>query len=72
MRLEWDPSKAEANRRTHGVSFTEAVTVLEDDFVLTRQDPAAVEEQRSVTLGLSGKANRLVGVYALANRTAFG
>ena len=36
MRFEWDPPKAEANLRTHGVSFAEAVTVLEDDFALTR------------------------------------
>jgi Ribonuclease toxin, BrnT, of type II toxin-antitoxin system len=35
VRFEWDPRKAEANLRTHGVSFAEAVTVLEDDFALT-------------------------------------
>ncbi|MEK7716000.1 MAG: BrnT family toxin, partial [candidate division NC10 bacterium] len=38
MRFEWDPPKAEANLRTHGVGFAEAVTVLEDDFALTRED----------------------------------
>ena len=64
MRFEWDPLKAEANLRTHNVSFTEAVTVLEDAFALTRQDPGAVEEQRLVTLGLSDEANLLVVVYA--------
>jgi uncharacterized protein len=37
------------NRRAHGVSFAEAVTVLEDDFALTREDPAAVDEARFVT-----------------------
>jgi len=35
------------------VSFAEAVSVLEDDFALTREDPAAAEEPRFVTLGLS-------------------
>ena len=64
MRFEWDPLKAEPNLRTHNVSFTEAVTVLEDAFALTRQDPGAVEEQRLVTLGLSDEANLLVVVYA--------
>ena len=64
MRFEWDPEKAEANLRAHGVSFAEAVTVLEDDFALTREDPDAVEEPRSVTLGLSNLANLLVVVYA--------
>jgi uncharacterized DUF497 family protein len=62
-RFEWDPPKAEANLRTHGVSFAEAVTVLEDDFALTREDPDAAEETRFVTPGLSGWGNRLVVVY---------
>ena len=64
MRFEWDPLKAAANRRTHEVSFAEAVTVLEDDFALTREDPNAVEEQRFVTLGLSDLGNLVVVVYA--------
>ncbi len=63
MRFEWDPPKAQANLRAHGVSFAEAVTVLEDDFALTREDPAAVDEPRFVTLGLSNVANLLVVVY---------
>lgn len=64
MRFEWDPRKAEANLLAHGVSFAEAVTVLEDTFALTREDPDAGEEQRFVTLGLSDQANLLVVVYA--------
>lgn len=63
MRFEWDPLKAEANLREHGVSFAEAVTVLEDDFALTREDPAAVDEPRFVTLGMSNLAHLLVVVY---------
>ena len=63
MRFEWDPPKSQANLRAHGVSFAEAVTVLEDDFALTREDPAAVDEPRFVTLGLSNVANLLVVVY---------
>ena len=63
MRFEWDPPKAEANLRAHGVSFAEAVTVLEDEFALTREDPAAVHEARFVTLGLSNLGNLLVVVY---------
>jgi len=59
----WDPRKAEANLGTHGVSFAEAVTVLEDDFAPTRDDPDADDEARFVTLGLSGLANLLVVVY---------
>lgn len=63
MRFEWDPRKAEANLRAHGVSFAEAVTALEDDFALTREDRATGEELRFVTLGLSNLANLLVVVY---------
>ncbi len=59
-----DPPKADANFRTHEISFTEAVTVLEDAFALTREDPDAVGEQRFVTLGLSDEATLLVVVYA--------
>jgi uncharacterized DUF497 family protein len=63
VRFEWDPRKAEANLGTHGVSFAEAVTVFEDDFALTREDPDANDEVRFVTLGLSSLASLLVVVY---------
>ena len=45
------------------MSFAEAVTVLEDDFALMREDPNAGDEPRFVTLGLSNLANLLVVVY---------
>ena len=57
MRFEWDPQKAEANLRLHGVSFAEAVAIFEDDFALSREDDDAREEQRFVGLGLSDAAN---------------
>ena len=63
MWFEWDPPKAEANLRAHGVSFSEAVSVLEDDLALTREDADAVAEPRFVTLGLSNLGNLLVVVY---------
>jgi uncharacterized DUF497 family protein len=46
-----------------GVSFAEAVTVFEDDFALTREDPEREDEQRFVTLGMSSFGNLLVVVY---------
>jgi uncharacterized DUF497 family protein len=61
--VEWDPRKADANLRVHGIEFAEAVTVLEDVFAVTREDPDAVGEQRFVTLGVSDQANLLVAVY---------
>ena len=45
MQYEWDPAKAEANLAAHGVSFTEAVTVLEDNFALTHEDPDSAEKR---------------------------
>jgi uncharacterized DUF497 family protein len=63
MHYVWDPTKAQANLAEHGVSFVEAVTVLEDDFALTREDPDSQDEQRFVTLGMSSFAHLLVVIY---------
>jgi uncharacterized protein len=63
VRIEWDPTKAAYNLAEHHVSFSEAATVLEDDFALTREDPDALGEQRFVTLGMSGTGALLVVVY---------
>ena len=63
MRTVWDPPKARANLEAHGIGFAEAVTVLDDDFALTREDPDADDEPRFVTLGLSDVGNLLVVVY---------
>jgi uncharacterized DUF497 family protein len=49
VRFEWDPSKAAANLHAHGVRFAEAVTVLQDDCALTREDATTADEQRFVT-----------------------
>ena len=40
MGIDWDPIKAAENLREHKVSFSEAATVLSDDYALTREDPA--------------------------------
>ena len=63
MQYEWYPVKAEANITAHGVSFTEAMTVLEDEFALRREDPDSIGEQRFVTLGMSSFGNLRVVVY---------
>lgn len=61
--VEWDPRKAEANFLEHGVAFSEAATVLTDDFALTREDPDSVGEQRFVSIGMSATGVLLVVVY---------
>jgi len=50
MDFEWDPGKAEANRRKHGVDFADVVGVFEDPYALSRPDPFPAEE-RVATLG---------------------
>jgi len=63
VRYEWDPKKAEANQRDHGVAFADAVSVFEDDFALTQEDSDAEGEQRFVTLGMDATGVLLVVVY---------
>lgn len=38
VRFEWDPAKAEVNRRKHGVSFETAMLAFADPFALSEQD----------------------------------
>jgi uncharacterized protein len=63
MRYEWNYAKAKANLDAHNVDFSEAITALEDDFALTREDVDALNEQRFVTLGMSSIGSLLVVVY---------
>lgn len=63
MKIEWDLRKAEANLREHGVAFSEAATVLADEYALTREDPDSFGEQRFVCLGMSAIGALLVVVY---------
>ena len=54
IRFEWDPAKAAANARKHGVGFEEAATAFSDDFALVIDDPDhSDQEDRLVLLGLS-------------------
>ncbi len=64
LRIEWDPRKAAANRRKHGVSFEEAATVFADEAALLIADPEhSDQEDRFVLLGLSATLRVLVVVH---------
>jgi uncharacterized protein len=52
IRFEWDPEKAESNRRKHGVSFEIAARAFVDPFALTDQDRIEGGEYRWQTLGM--------------------
>ena len=61
MQFEWDPDKAQLNRRKHKVSFEEAVTVFYDPLSATFEDANhSVEEQRLITIGFSSEDRLLV------------
>ncbi len=61
---EWDTKKARINLRKHGISFEEAVSVFEDVFSLTMDDPLHSDgEERFIDIGLSKFGNLLVVVY---------
>jgi uncharacterized protein len=68
MRYEWDPAKAEANEKKHGVRFADAVAVFGDGRALTLDDRHA-EEERYVTLGMDAFARLLVVVYTWRGET---
>ena len=62
IEFEWDPKKAKANLKKHGVSFEEASTAFWDDHALVIDDPDhSLDEERFVLLGLSSDV-RLVTV----------
>ncbi len=56
MIYEWDPKKAKANLRKHGMSFEEAATVFLDPLAVTYPDPDhSGDEIREITIGHSAK-----------------
>lgn len=52
IEFEWDPDKAEINRKKHGVSFEIACRVFADPFALVEQDRIERGEYRWQTLGM--------------------
>jgi uncharacterized DUF497 family protein len=63
--FEWDPHKALANFRKHGVHFSEALSVFNDEYGVTVvDDESDPEEQRFVTVGMGLKGRVLVVVYS--------
>lgn len=62
--FEWDPKKAAANLRAHGVSFEEATEAFGDPLALNMPDPDhSAAEERYLVLGLSQGRRLLVVSY---------
>ena len=63
MGIEFDPAKAAANLKKHGVSFAHAEQALRDPMALTIADPDATDEDRYITLGMDALGRLLVVVH---------
>lgn len=63
MSITWDPAKAAANCRKHGVSFEVAQTVFDDRLHLSVLDDRERGEERWVTVGQAVNENMLVVVH---------
>ena len=50
--FEWDRSKAEINKRKHGVTFEDAMQVFGDPFALSHLDRVEEDEPRWQTIGM--------------------
>jgi len=62
--FRWDPQKAAANLKKHGIDFHEAATVLNDTLSTTFPDGEHSRfEPRFVTVGMSSRARILVVVH---------
>ena len=54
LRFEWEPRKASANEKKHGVSFEEAKSVFYDENARLISDPDhSQDEDRFILLGVS-------------------
>lgn len=61
--IEFEPDKAAANLRKHGVGFADAEQALRDPHAATLEDPDAEGETRFVTLGTDAAGRVLVVVW---------
>jgi len=64
LQFEWNPAKARANLKKHGVSFEEASTIFDDPkFISFLDDEHSAEEERHITIGLSEKLRLLMAAH---------
>ena len=68
MKFQWDINKARRNLSKHGVRFSDAATIFDDELALTIEDPDAVGEWRYVTMGQSAAGVLITVVYTLREK----
>jgi hypothetical protein len=65
MDFEWDPKKADRNKRKHGIPFQEGTSIFGDPLAITFADPDHSEhEERYITFGRSTQNRLLVVSHA--------
>ena len=62
LTYEWDPAKAEANYRKHGVRFSDALAVFGDDGAVTIMD-SNPDEERYAIIGFDASVRLLVVAF---------
>ena len=65
IRFDWDPIKAAANERKHGIDFDNALLVFSDPFVLMSLDRIEDGEQRWQSLGAASGYLLLLVVHTV-------
>lgn len=64
LNFEWDPVKARANQKKHGVSFEQGTEVFRDPLAVSIFDEDhSAEEDRWITLGATSQGTVLVVVH---------
>jgi hypothetical protein len=63
MRVEWHPAKAKSNLAKHGISFSDAETVFDDEFAISIPDVGLLSEERFVAVGVDALGRILVVSY---------
>ena len=69
--FEWDSEKSEINKRKHGVTFEEAMSVFYDIYALIIPDPDhSFDEERFIIMGCSFRHNLLVVCHCYRDKDA--
>jgi len=71
LRFEWNPAKAVANLKKHGIGFDEARSVFADERAKLIADPShSDDEDRFILLGLSTKLKLLVVCHCYRSKSS--
>jgi len=60
VETEWDPAKARSNLAKHGISFSDAEAVFDDEFAISIPDRGPAGENRFVAVGTDALGRVLV------------